>query len=210
MSKRAPSQPNPPAPPANNARGGGEEETVIFNPVSKWQEHVEVPGLTLFDIHREPRRENGDPTARVRLQLKVRAMRSRSIPPALPCRCKIIISRMVAVVGSMVPNIAPAPELTTFAWIIFFFIFFAVIIIIIDLYYYYTRFCLPCSAHPRSLQVLGTEFHCPVCLGYIRNTRIVKECMHRFCHDCIEKCLRIGKKQCPQCRIHIPSRRSFR
>jgi hypothetical protein len=68
MSKRSPSQPNPPAPPANAG-----EEPVIFNPVSKWQEHVEVPGLTLFDIHREPRRENEDPTARVRLQLKVRS-----------------------------------------------------------------------------------------------------------------------------------------
>lgn len=43
----------------------------VFNPVSKWQEHVEVPGLTLFDIHREPRKENPDPSARVRMQLKV-------------------------------------------------------------------------------------------------------------------------------------------
>ncbi|KAL3763989.1 hypothetical protein ACHAW5_007608 [Stephanodiscus triporus] len=123
MSKRPPTHPNPPAPPANAG-----EELVVFNPVSKWQEYVEVPGLTLFDIHREPRRENEDPDARVRIQLKV----------------------------------------------------------------------------------LGPEFHCPVCLGYIRNTRIVKECLHRFCYDCIEKCLRVGKKQCPQCRIHIPSRRSFR
>ena len=62
---------------------------MIFNPVSKWQEHVEVPGLTLFDIHREPRRENDDPTARVRLQLKVRVRRSRSYVSLLPCRCKI-------------------------------------------------------------------------------------------------------------------------
>ncbi len=42
-----------------------------FNPVSKWEEYVEVPGLTLFDIHREPRRVNGDPNARVRAPLKV-------------------------------------------------------------------------------------------------------------------------------------------
>eukprot|EP00571_Detonula_confervacea_P013387 CAMPEP_0172303306 /NCGR_PEP_ID=MMETSP1058-20130122/4852_1 /TAXON_ID=83371 /ORGANISM="Detonula confervacea, Strain CCMP 353" /LENGTH=306 /DNA_ID=CAMNT_0013014057 /DNA_START=38 /DNA_END=958 /DNA_ORIENTATION=- len=121
MSKRPPptTHPNPPADAA---------EMPIFNPVSKWQEHVEVPGLTLFDIHREPRRENVDPDARVRVQLKV----------------------------------------------------------------------------------LGPEFHCPVCLGYIKNTRIVKECLHRFCNECIEKCLRIGKKECPQCRIHIPSRRSLR
>jgi len=100
----------------------------VFNPVSKWQEHVEVPGLTLFDIHREPRKENPDPSARVRMQLKV----------------------------------------------------------------------------------LSPEFHCPVCLGYIKNTSIVKECLHRFCRDCIQKCLRTGKKECPQCRVHIPSRRSLR
>ncbi|KAL7464709.1 hypothetical protein ACHAXS_005052 [Conticribra weissflogii] len=100
----------------------------FFNPVSKWQEHIEVPGLTLFDIHREPRKENPDPSARVRMQLKV----------------------------------------------------------------------------------LSPEFHCPVCLGYIKNTSIVKECLHRFCSDCIQKCLRTGKKECPQCRVHIPSRRSLR
>lgn len=59
-------------------------------------------------------------------------------------------------------------------------------------------------------QTLAPEFQCPVCLGYIKSTRIVKECLHRFCNECIEKCLRIGKKQCPQCRIYIPSRRSLR
>jgi hypothetical protein len=69
MSKRSPAiQQNPPAPPANAG-----DDPIIFNPVSKWQEYVEVPGLTLFDIHREPRRVNEDPTARARLQLKVRA-----------------------------------------------------------------------------------------------------------------------------------------
>mmetsp|Transcript_28541 Transcript_28541/g.60498 ORF Transcript_28541/g.60498 Transcript_28541/m.60498 type:complete len:302 (-) Transcript_28541:883-1788(-) len=123
MSKRPPTQQNPAAHAAN-----ADELPIIFNPVSKWQEHVEVPGLTLFDIHRKPRKENVDSDARVRMQLKV----------------------------------------------------------------------------------LGPEFHCPVCLGYVKNTRIVKECLHRFCNECIEKCLRIGKKECPQCRIHIPSRRSLR
>lgn len=36
------------------------------------------------------------------------------------------------------------------------------------------------------------------------------ECLHRFCAECIEKCLRLGKKECPSCRVHIPSRRSLR
>ena len=61
-----------------------------------------------------------------------------------------------------------------------------------------------------TLQVLSPEFHCSICLSYIKNTRIVKECLHRFCNDCIEKCLRIGMRECPQCRIHIPSRRCLR
>eukprot|EP00593_Proboscia_inermis_P017188 CAMPEP_0171308154 /NCGR_PEP_ID=MMETSP0816-20121228/18279_1 /TAXON_ID=420281 /ORGANISM="Proboscia inermis, Strain CCAP1064/1" /LENGTH=258 /DNA_ID=CAMNT_0011790865 /DNA_START=107 /DNA_END=883 /DNA_ORIENTATION=+ len=39
---------------------------------------------------------------------------------------------------------------------------------------------------------------------------IVMECLHRFCGQCIQKCLRLGKKECPSCRIHIPSRRSLR
>ncbi|KAL3770251.1 hypothetical protein ACHAWO_009565 [Cyclotella atomus] len=111
---------------ASEDRGDGEASQ--WNPVSKWLEPVEVPGLTLFDIHRNPRRASSDESARVRVQLKV----------------------------------------------------------------------------------LSPEFHCSVCLSYIKNTRIVKECLHRFCNDCIEKCLRIGMRECPQCRIHIPSRRCLR
>ena len=57
------------------ATSNGEQPS--YNPVSKWQEHVEVPGLTLFDIHRDPRRANTDPWARVRVQLKVRFLSAR-------------------------------------------------------------------------------------------------------------------------------------
>jgi len=100
----------------------------IFNPISRWEEPLELPSLTLFDVHRRPRQVNNDPNARVRIPLKV----------------------------------------------------------------------------------LGPEFHCPVCLGYMKKTSIVMECLHRFCGECIQKCLRLGKKECPSCRIHIPSRRSLR
>ena len=57
---------------------------------------------------------------------------------------------------------------------------------------------------------VNTLFHCPVCLGYMKKTYIVMECLHRFCGDCIQKCLRLGKKECPSCRVLIPSRRSLR
>ena len=60
------------------------------------------------------------------------------------------------------------------------------------------------------LNVLSSEFHCAVCLGYIKSARIVKECLHRFCDECIDRCIRMGKRECPTCRIHIPSKRSVR
>jgi len=103
-------------------------QPIHFNPVSEWEEIIEVPGLTLFDIHRRPRPINNDSSVRVKIPLKV----------------------------------------------------------------------------------LNAEFHCPVCLGYMKKTMIVMECLHRFCGQCIQKCLRLGKKECPSCRIHIPSRRSLR
>ena len=62
----------------------------------------------------------------------------------------------------------------------------------------------------KPLDTLDTLFHCPVCLGYMKKTFIVMECLHRFCGECIQKCLRLGKKECPSCRVHIPSRRSLR
>jgi len=45
------------------------DNNIYYNPLSKYQEYVEVPGLTLFEIHREPRREDKD--ARVNMELKV-------------------------------------------------------------------------------------------------------------------------------------------
>jgi Zinc finger, C3HC4 type (RING finger) len=61
-----------------------------------------------------------------------------------------------------------------------------------------------------SMAALNSEFVCPICLGYIRKASLVMECLHRFCAECIQKCLRFGRKECPSCRIHIPSRRSLR
>jgi len=99
-----------------------------MNPMSEWEEPIEIPLLTLFDMHRRPRKVITEKDARMRLPLKV----------------------------------------------------------------------------------LSAEFHCPVCLCYMKKTSIVMECLHRFCGECIQKCLRLGKKECPSCRIHIPSRRSLR
>ena len=57
--------------------------------------------------------------------------------------------------------------------------------------------------------VLINEAKCPICMGLIVQAKVVKECSHRFCSNCIEKCLRVVKNECPNCRIAIPSRRSM-
>eukprot|EP00922_Rhytidocystis_sp_ex-Travisia-forbesii_P057764 GHVS01085492.1.p1 GENE.GHVS01085492.1~~GHVS01085492.1.p1 ORF type:complete len:384 (-),score=70.27 GHVS01085492.1:94-1110(-) len=57
---------------------------------------------------------------------------------------------------------------------------------------------------------LRTDLSCPICMGILQHAVVVKDCLHRFCADCIEKCVRIGIRECPQCRIHIASRRSLR
>eukprot|EP00922_Rhytidocystis_sp_ex-Travisia-forbesii_P054753 GHVS01081133.1.p1 GENE.GHVS01081133.1~~GHVS01081133.1.p1 ORF type:complete len:394 (+),score=60.60 GHVS01081133.1:156-1184(+) len=57
---------------------------------------------------------------------------------------------------------------------------------------------------------LRTDLSCPICMGILQHAVVVKDCLHRFCTDCIEKCVRIGIRECPQCRIHIASRRSLR
>merc|ERR1712127_258666 len=101
---------------------------IVLNPISEWEEPIEVPSLTLFDMHRRPRKVKTDASIRIGLPLKV----------------------------------------------------------------------------------LMSEFQCPICLGYMKKTAIVMECLHRFCGECIQKYLRLGKKECPSCRIHIPTRRSLR
>ena len=59
------------------------------------------------------------------------------------------------------------------------------------------------------LRKLNIELECPICLQILHETTVVKECMHRFCSECIQKCLRVGKNECPSCRINVPSRRSL-
>ena len=68
-----------------------------------------------------------------------------------------------------------------------------------------------------SMDALRTEFRCAICLDILRNARIVRECLHRFCESCIEHALTfqnveaVGgrRKECPICRVYIPSRRSL-
>eukprot|EP00954_Amorphochlora_amoebiformis_P016200 1269665-Amorphochlora_amoeboformis.AAC.4 len=62
------------------------------------------------------------------------------------------------------------------------------------------------SSREISLRVrkLNADFTCPICLGIMRETMTVMECLHRFCKDCIELSIRMGRKQCPSCRNTYP------
>jgi len=57
---------------------------------------------------------------------------------------------------------------------------------------------------------LSEDLSCPICMGTYQRVMVVKNCLHRFCSECIEKWLRSGHQDCPKCRNRIPSRRSLR
>ncbi|CAB4059319.1 RNF1_2 [Lepeophtheirus salmonis] len=44
----------------------------------------------------------------------------------------------------------------------------------------------------------------------LSSTMTTKECLHRFCADCIVTALRSGNKECPTCRKKLVSKRSLR
>ena len=41
---------------------------------------------------------------------------------------------------------------------------------------------------------LEAELSCAICLDILRDTRTTKECLHRFCGECISQALRSGNK----------------
>uniref|UniRef100_A0A2K6P0U5 E3 ubiquitin-protein ligase RING2 n=1 Tax=Rhinopithecus roxellana TaxID=61622 RepID=A0A2K6P0U5_RHIRO len=51
---------------------------------------------------------------------------------------------------------------------------------------------------PRSLH---SELMCPICLDMLKNTMTTKECLHRFCADCIIIALRSGNRECKKQQI---------
>ncbi|XP_066587736.1 E3 ubiquitin-protein ligase RING1 [Prorops nasuta] len=63
------------------------------------------------------------------------------------------------------------------------------------------------AVSPRSLH---SELMCPICLDMLKKTMTTKECLHRFCSDCIITALRSGNKECPTCRKKVASKRALR
>ena len=58
--------------------------------------------------------------------------------------------------------------------------------------------------------IVKDEFQCPICLETCTGTLSNPECLHRFCGDCFNESLRRCNKECPSCRVHIPTKRSLR
>ena len=52
------------------------------------------------------------------------------------------------------------------------------------------------------------QLKCGVCLEYLDRC-VTSPCLHRFCQGCIEKWLRVGRLDCPECKLGVRSRRSF-
>ncbi|EEY60557.1 uncharacterized protein PITG_13276 [Phytophthora infestans T30-4] len=68
----------------------------------------------------------------------------------------------------------------------------------------------PNATRTLSVRQLNADLTCPICLGIIKETMVVMECLHRFCGECISTAIRHSNRECPSCRIHIPSKRSLR
>ncbi|KAM7276250.1 hypothetical protein ACFE04_018116 [Oxalis oulophora] len=44
------------------------------------------------------------------------------------------------------------------------------------------------------IEEIWEHIQCPICLGRIRKTRTGMECLHRFCGECIDKAIRLGRR----------------
>jgi len=60
-----------------------------------------------------------------------------------------------------------------------------------------------------SMHQLLHAFRCVICWSTLKKPMVVRECMHRFCEDCIGKSLRMGRNECPVCRVFVPSKRNL-
>lgn len=74
-----------------------------------------------------------------------------------------------------------------------------------------TRLDLITSAtHVTTLPLeIEADLSCPICLCLLDRPHVT-ECLHRFCHECIQTSLRVGKKECPTCRHPVATRRALR
>jgi len=161
---------------------------IYYNPISRYKEHIEVYGLTLYDIYRKPRsiavpsrrslpRPNTDDDTKDDVATGDGDATTLCHPVGESSQALALTTTTTATTGSNNNRNKKNKKNDT---------------------------------KIKSIKTLNSLFQCPICLGYMKKTFMVMECLHRFCGECIQKCLRVGKKECPSCRVHIPSRRSLR
>lgn len=66
------------------------------------------------------------------------------------------------------------------------------------------------AQHTGEVKNLVSHFSCSLCNGLLKNTIMVKWCLHRYCDHCINRWLRLGNKSCPKCGVKIQHRRQLR
>ena len=62
---------------------------------------------------------------------------------------------------------------------------------------------------PADAGSLERDVQCPICLDPI-TTAVSTPCLHRFCAGCLERWMRLGNHDCPECRGYIKTRRALR
>jgi len=188
-------------------------QDIYYNPISRFRERIEVYGLTLYDIYREPRcisspstdshdkarGRNTDVNADANADANVGAKADEKVDADVDAdnlEVELKVSAPVTTTPITQRNYNKHITQTNIIKAN------TDIALINNKKNFETKI--------KSLKNLNSLFQCPICLGYMKKTFIVMECLHRFCGECIQKCLRVGKKECPSCRVHIPSRRSLR
>ncbi|VDN33986.1 unnamed protein product [Gongylonema pulchrum] len=53
---------------------------------------------------------------------------------------------------------------------------------------------------------ISKELECGICEKTIHNTMVVRNCMHRFCADCILRRIHTGVRKCPTCHKVLPKK----
>ncbi|VDN04661.1 unnamed protein product [Thelazia callipaeda] len=53
---------------------------------------------------------------------------------------------------------------------------------------------------------ISKELECGICEKTIQNTMVVRNCMHRFCADCILQRIHTGTRKCPLCHKLLPKK----
>ncbi|KAM3726522.1 E3 ubiquitin-protein ligase RING2-B [Dirofilaria immitis] len=53
---------------------------------------------------------------------------------------------------------------------------------------------------------ISKELECGICEKTIQNTMVVRNCMHRFCADCILQRIHTGARKCPSCHKVLPKK----